>query len=223
MTGSATRIHQDISTPLKYQWFVSVYSKKQSLISLHCFLYSWAYKIVIFFFNGKKSNPSEEMHMLQQKAVSHCKTVDHVTVYCYFRTGDMAPYSAILIHTLHQINPHLHLNATFFWSEFLSVKILRPPCSIICLTGPQQCIFLPCKLSHKSGEEIIHIQIMSTLVLSLLHLQLSLQTCTYYFYWEKIKSIWGVAYVIIKSCNTFWNYTICDSSLLSPDQSHSYT
>jgi hypothetical protein len=98
--------------------------------------------------------------------------------------------------------------------EFLSAKILQHSRSIICLAGPQQCIFLVCKLSHKSGEDnhdhpsskSCHCCIWSC------HCKLSYHI----FIEEKPNPIW-VAYVIPNSCNIFQNYSMHDSLLLSPD------
>jgi hypothetical protein len=102
----------------------------------------------------------------------HCKSYitlqNYATVYSSYQMDGMTSSSAILLHTHNQITPNPCLYVTSFQSEFLLVKILQHPCSIT--------YFLICTLPDKSGEKIIHILTVSTTDLSLLHLQLSLQT-----------------------------------------------
>jgi hypothetical protein len=112
----------------------------------------------VIFFIGKKSNPFVGLHMLQQKAVSHSKTLEHTIVCCSFQAGDTAAHSAILLHTLQLNHPSplfkchpVSVHVSFWLTArliFLSVKILQHSCLIMHLTGPQQFIFLQCKLSH---------------------------------------------------------------------------
>jgi hypothetical protein len=109
---------------------------------------------------GKNPIPSEGLHLLQQKAITHFKAIEHMTVYCSIQSWSRS-YTSIK-------SPVTHVNVSPLQFEFLLAKVLWH--SEYISHRITTMYFPSSKLSYKSGAEIMWIQIESALDLLLLHL-----------------------------------------------------